>query len=263
MSTPYRLPAGLLSKSGSLYRDVLLKPFTGRVHKEIAQKEVRTNPTRVLNTILSNCIEEIEGVGKPTQSVLREMLVGDRDFCALKIRQLTWDTPVRVRHQCSACEESSVLDINLDLIDIYELQERHYEIRESEEGDGKPVRVYKINDIPPNDEYAYFRFISGEDQDIISPLLTKNPIEAEFKMFSRTLVDWNGQGPNMPKDFFDDLSLDTTVYLAQEFSGAQPGPETAYGMLCPNCGVENSVSIYAGDFLFKSPTSRSRTRWMQ
>ena len=261
MSTPYKLPAGLIGRDGSIYRDVLLSPFTGRVHREIAQQDVRTSPTRVFNTILSNCIEEIEGFGKPTQSILRQMLVGDRDFCAVKIRQLTWDSPVVARTQCDSCSRSNNVEIDLDNLTIYELDESHYDVVDV---DGKPTRVFTVENIPPNDLSAKFKYICGEDQEAISGLLMKNPIEAEFKMFQRALVEWEGElMPNVPKEFFDDLSMDTTAYLANEFNNAQPGPDTLYAVSCPECYAENTIGIFAGDFLFKSQTSRSRTRWMR
>ncbi len=96
-----KLPGGLVLDDRHRLESAELRPLTGRDEEWIAAHP--TAPSAIAVTrILTSCLVRI-GEAKPTEKLVRRLLVGDRDFLVLQLRRLTLGDEFHVVFSCTAC----------------------------------------------------------------------------------------------------------------------------------------------------------------
>lgn len=248
----FELPCGLL-RDGELVREVELTPMTGRVRKNIARPDVRKNGARIIDAVLLACVRSIGGK-RVDRQVLDELLVGDRDFLTMKIRQISLGDRVSAQMQCGSCRERIEFDIDLDQVELYPLADGDGEI-----ADNGRARLFRIEN-HDLDVRAAFRFPAGRDQHAIVPLAQKNPVEANYRMYLLCLEEWNDQAKPFPNSFFENLPLNVLDWVGAEFTARMPGPELEHEVICDLCGTANPMSLEMSNFLFPQPGEGRRRR---
>jgi len=248
----FELPCGLL-REGAVIREVELTPMTGRVRKNIARPDVRRNGARIIDAVLLACIRTVGGK-RADRQLLDELLVGDRDFLTMKIRQISLGDRVTAHMQCGSCRERIDFDIDLDQVELFPLAEGDCEISE----DGR-TRLFRIENADLGVSAA-FRYPAGRDQHAIVPLVQKNPVEANYRMYLLCLEEWNGQAKPFPNTFFENLPLNVLDWVDAEFTARMPGPELEHEVICDLCGTANPMSMEMSNFLFPAPDPARRRR---
>lgn len=244
------LPCGLMHE-GKTLTDCEIVPMTGLVMKTIARPEVRQSPVNVTDTLLSSCVRRIGSIGSSDTStikkqVFQKMFLGDRDFLTLAIRKISKGNIVNAEMTCDSCKEK--LDIKIDLADVKtkKLSDIPHRL------DGNMVLVDVKSDDPKFS--AVFRLPTGEDQAAVSMIMRRNPIEANMKLYSRCLREWNGEGvEKFSPTLFDDMVTGMLEKVEREFMEAQPGPDLRQETSCPFCGASLIASMEVSDFLFRLP----------
>lgn len=248
----FELPCGLL-REGEVIRDAEITPMTGRVRKNIARPDIRRNGARIIDAVLLACVRSIGGK-RVDRQVLDELLVGDRDFLTMKIRQASLGGRVSAQMQCGSCRERIDFEVDLEEVELYPLQEGDCEIAE----DGR-TRFFRIDD-PDLGVKAAFRYPAGKDQHAIVPLAQKNPVEANYRMYLLCLEEWNAQTKPFPASFFENLPLNVLDWVDAEFTARMPGPEMEHEVICDLCGTANPMSLEMSDFLFPRPGGARRRK---
>jgi hypothetical protein len=112
-----RMPGGLLV-DGALVRDAEVRELTGEDEEALAKARSSANadPLKFINVLLERGVEKV-GTRAATASVLRELLLGDREALLLGIRRATFGDDVEVKDfYCPHCDET--FDVTVDLNDF-------------------------------------------------------------------------------------------------------------------------------------------------
>jgi hypothetical protein len=216
----------------------------------MAKPSVRNDAAKVLDTALLHGIKRIGHVTNIDHKLVRKLLIADRDFAFIRIRQVGQGDTVKAQYTCANLKCEAKLEADIDLSSL-----RVFNLKDGEAKTDGDVRYFELK----NNELgidADVRYPDGDDQAAIAKVAQDNPIEASHIMFSRCLRRWGKQSPPFGPLFFDNQPIKTIDWLSQEFSDHLPGMETISDLECGHCGEKTSVNIQASDFLFKVPKQR-------
>jgi hypothetical protein len=145
------LPGGYVDEAGVAHRDVILEPLTGRDQAYLASLPPATPSAAVVTQLLARSIRRIGTVPSVDAALVRCMLVGDREFLILKLRQMTKGSKLHITLRCTsdACGKDMEISLALDSIPI---EERAVEGR---------IFTHKLDGA----NRIEFRLPTGEDQE--------------------------------------------------------------------------------------------------
>jgi hypothetical protein len=245
------LPCGYLSE-GKLHKDAEIVPMTGLIRKMIARPEIRQSPAKVIDTLLIQCVKSIGPASRVRKDVTDRLFLGDRDFLVLEIRKASLGDRVTSILQCDSC--NAKLEVGVDIsteVKIKKLTDVPHKIEDK-------FVTFEIQSDNP-EVNAKFRLPTGEDQHAVSHLYRKNPVEANYALYQRCLVEWNGVPSNeCDPRLFDSLPLRVIDYVDSQFMEFLPGPDMRVPVDCVECGKEMILAMESSDFLFPLPR-RERT----
>lgn len=252
LSKLIQLPCGLgPDDQGRIHREAEILPMTGAVRKNIARPDVRQSPSKVIDVVLLAGVKRIGSLPRIDRNVLNDLLAGDRDFLMLEIRKLSLGAEVTSTITCGECDQKVDIRFDLNKIPSASIPEK------CEVVNGK--RVFTI-EIPYQGKTikAVFRYPNGSDQAAVST--SKNPIESNYTLYYRCLLEWNGVSVEQCSPvLFDDMPLTALDVVEDEFRNKMPGPVLSQAMICPLCGAETPLNLGASDFLFRSAKARMST----
>ncbi len=179
----FLLPGGYVDADCELLREVELAPLSGRDEELIAAQQSSASP-RILTGLLSRCVLRLGPVRPVSEELARRLLIVDRQFLLLKLRQMTFGDQVQATVQCpwEACRKK--VDIDFSLRDI--------PVRESEEKGPLYTRELSPEAAFRNErgeEYreVVFRLPNGADQEAISHRVEENEAEAFAMLLARCI----------------------------------------------------------------------------
>lgn len=257
--TVVTLPCGILREK-KVFRDAEIVPMTGFTRKSIAREDVRNNPSKITDVILSQCLRRVGSVSTISYKFLGEMLLGDRDFLLLEIRRLSMGDTVTSNVDCEGCKNKIEVRFKLDELEIVSLKDKPVEIVDrivTKEGtlemkDG--IRLFSLDVVSPTGVIsAKCRYPCGSDQAIIVEHMQKNPIAANYKLYAACLVEWNGEAGPFHENFFDTIPVMTLDSFESAFNSMLPGPLLRQEVPCPVCRMTIELTFQGSDFLFHLP----------
>jgi hypothetical protein len=246
------LPGGYVDADCELLREVELAPLSGRDEELIAALQPSANPA-VLTVLLSRCVLRLGPVRPVSEDLARRLLVVDRQFLLLKLRQLTFGDHVQATVQCpwEACQKK--VDIDFSLHDI--------PVRESEEKGPLYSRKLSLEAAFGNEHgelyrEVVFRLPNGEDQETISHMVEENEAEALALLLARCirrLGPLHDPGPEV----IHRLSPLARAEIERHMEMAAPHVDLTLAAHCPECNREFTVPFdLQGFFLGECKTSR-------
>ena len=235
-----------------LLREVELAPLSGRDEELIAAHQPIANPA-LLTVLLSRCVRRLGPVRPVSEDLARRLLVMDRQFLLLKLRQMTFGDHVQATVQCpwEACRKK--VDIDFSLHDI--------PVRESEEKGPLYTRELSPEAAFSNErgeEYreVVFRLPNGEDQEAISNMVEENEAKALALLLARCirrLGPLHDPGPEV----IHRLSPLARSEIERHLEVAAPHVDLILAAHCPECDREFTVPFdLQGFFLAECQTSR-------
>ncbi|MEM2900393.1 MAG: hypothetical protein QXT63_06330 [Thermoplasmata archaeon] len=260
LTQPYEveLPAGLLDGNGVSHKSVRIMPMTGAVRKTIARPDIRREAVNIANAILCSCVKSIGDINQITIPIVNSLILGDREYLLMKIRQYSSGPHVNFTLTCSSCEEPFDGTINLEEVPIVALPSDVEIVTTEGESQKRAFWVFRIQSEKYNVD-ATFRFPTGNDQAAVSKILKANAVAGVYQMLWRCLVSFNGTPKDLiPPTIFDDMALPIIDFIQNEFRLRQPGPDFSEPAYCPNCGAENAISFQTSDFFFDLTSMRRR-----
>ena len=188
-----------------------------------------------------------------SEDLARRLLVADRQFLLLKLRQITFGDHVQATVQCpwEACRKK--VDIDFSLHDI--------PVRESEEKgplytrELSPEAAFSNEHGEPYREVV-FRLPNGEDQEAISHMVEENEAKALALLLARCirrLGPLHDPGPEV----IHRLSPLARAEIERHMEEAAPQVDLTLAAHCPECDREFTVPFdLQGFFLAECQTSR-------
>ena len=242
--TEVTLPAGLWSK-GEVHRSVEITPMTGLTRKAIARKEARANPAKITETILRQCVTRIGPYMITNSKILESLVLGDRDFLMLEIRRVSMGDTFKANVTCKSCNSDIEVTFDIDELDVIRTTDDDLEVVDGQ-------RVFRIQDESLRID-AVMRYPMGEDQEILTSNMNRNPVEASFKLYAACMLEWNGEKGPFRSNLFERMPVRQLDEFEDQFSRAQPGPVFEQAVDCPSCAANIEFTFEGSDFLFRPP----------
>lgn len=252
-----QLPCGLgPDKDGKIHRDAEIASMTGMVRKNIARPEVRQNGSKVIDAILLACLRRVGPISKIDRRLLDKMLNGDREFLLLEIRKASLTSKVHATITCGSCNQKVDITYSLDGIPVTTLPDSDKETVNGE-------RTFLVDWMSADERHsvkARFRYPNGADQMDVAQMMGRNPVEANYRMYYRCLIEWDGKPVDqILPNIFEVQPLPVLDAVDREFRNSMPGPQLDQEVTCPLCGADNDLDLRASDFLFPLARGKGQT----
>lgn len=225
------LPGGYCDDEGVVHREVQLEPLTGHDEDFLAKAGSNTFVVEVVTGLLSRCLKRVGLLENINASLVRKLLVGDRDYLMIKLRELSLGTKMDAVLACPhpLCAQPMDVTVFLDEIPI----------------ERKPVTArYLLMQLSPAATYvdAYggehaqveFRLPTGADQEDLAPLFHVNQKKALDLLFARC-VRRIGEISEIDETLIANLPLLTRHEIDEHIKESAPRVEIELGGDCPEC----------------------------
>jgi len=203
---------------------VRVRELTGADEEVLAERTV-TSGARLVTRFLARVIVEIEGLERRVdEDLVSDMLIGDRDYLLLRLRQIDLGDDVRQVVHCPspACGKKVDVDFQVSEIEVTRASAVLPSYR-VQLGEGAAART------------ALVRLPTGRDQEAIAPLAATNPAAANTRLFSRVVLRWAEAG-SIDEDAARALPIKQRSELAAFLERTSPGPDLYLDLHCPWCG---------------------------
>jgi T4 bacteriophage base plate protein len=232
----FLLPGGYISSDGTCHQLVKLRQLTGREEEMIVDTDaVNDNVITLLTRILASCIESIGPIKEISLDVVRQLLICDRDYLLLKLRQMTFGDRIDAQVKCPNESCGKLMHIDFDLKKI--------KVQRKNIGKGfhsihlSPLASYKDSNNVKHTEID-FRLPIVADQEEISEQLyrqTKNESKALTKLLQRCLMRI-GNINEIDEDMIYSLSILARREIDQKMQELSPKVDLRIHFKCPVCG---------------------------
>jgi hypothetical protein len=241
--TTVLLPGGYVDDEGVLHREADLVPLSGREEERLAECDPST-PAAFITVLLSCCVHRLGTISPVPTEIVRRLLIADRLYLALKLREATYGGQVQATVQCPWEQCGEKVDIDFWLHDI--------PVRESVEKGPLHTRELSEEAIGGRHEELYrevtFRLPDGSDQEAISHVAENSETEALELLLARCIHRVGGLSERGP-EIVRRLSSLARAELERHMEAAAPSVDLALAAWCPECGREFTVPFDLQRFL--------------
>lgn len=249
----FMLPGGYAAADCDLLREVEVAPLSGWDEELIAAQPPAAR-RGLLTVLLSRCVLRLGAVRPVTEDLVRRLLVVDRQFLLLKLRQLTFGDYMQATVQCpwETCRQKIDIDFSLDDIPV----------RESEEKGPLYARELSPQAGFSDDHGALhrevvFRLPNGEDQEAISQIVDGEEAEAFALLLARCLHRLGGRSAPGP-ELIQRLSPLALSEIERHMEMAAPQVDSILSAHCPECDRDFTVPLdLLGGFIAECQAGRS------
>lgn len=239
------LPGGYVDDGGTRHRDVELAALTGREEELLAT--VRHGPTAaVVTEVLSRCVLRIGSIRPVPPEVARHLLVADRQFLLLRLRELTFGDRVFGTLSCPWPGCAAKVDIDFSTRDI--------PVRDCD----RVAPSYQVElSTGPTQRTLTFRLPHGGDQEEVGPLVATDPGRALTALLQRCVIGVEPAGvagtePEPPDAGVDEFvaGLDPRArrQLEAAMEASAPAVDLDMELACPECGRGFTAPFDLTDF---------------
>jgi hypothetical protein len=210
------LPGGYVDDAGEVHREVQLNPLTGRDEEYLASIPTNTPAANVITQLLARCLRRIGKLPEVDANAVRRMLVGDREYLILKLRQISNGDKLAAIFPCQFAECGKEMEFIVSLKEIA-VEER-------------PVSGRSFT-MQIDGESLEFRLPCGGDQEELAPYADHPACVRE--LLTRCLL-------RVP----DAIDLDDVGPAIEErMERVAPQVEMELEAVCPECSRSFSVAI--------------------
>lgn len=251
------LPGGYFDDDGTLHRTAELQELSGRDEELLVGRSASSSATRV-SEVLSRCVARIGWVEPVTTDVARELLVADRQFLLLKLREISIGSQIDGTVPCPWPDCGAKVDVDFSTTDVpvsaAEDRMPTHTIELPEDAwvdDGAPAPSHSVT----------FRLPNGADQEALEGIVAHNPAEALAALFDRCVVVVPAPDGASQRFEADRLSSRGRLVLERAMEERAPSVSLEMSMTCPGCGRGFAVPFNLQDFFFgELRTSRDLLR---
>lgn len=238
------LPGGLIGDDGVVHREAVIVPLSGREEELLADRRGDAPAARV-TAVLARCVRRI-GTVAVTPDVARRLLVADRQFLLLKLREVTFGDRVVGTLACPWPHCGARMDLDFSTHDVpvseaAEMVATYSVALDAAAGpEGEDGRRHRT---------ITFRLPNGADQEVLGPLLADDPGRALTELFERCLLGTDDESENVP-DLVARLSPQARRAVERAMEERAPRVELEMDLTCPECGRASTVPFDVQDFFF-------------
>jgi rRNA maturation protein Nop10 len=239
------LPGGYVDCNGGIHREVEITPLTGR-EEELLIAQQRPEVASLVTTVLQRCVQRIGTVSPITEDIIRNLLVADRQYLLLKLRELTLGDYVRATICCPwlGCGKKIMVSFTINDIPVMESINKGPTYRM----ELSPEAAF-VSDRGDTHREVTFRLPNGGDQELISPLLVQNEAQALTLLLQRCLHSI-GMLQHPDWELVNRLSPLARMEIEQQMEAVAPKVELTMESKCPECGRDYEVPFDIQDFFF-------------
>ena len=240
----FTLPGGYITNDGTCHKEVKLRQLTGKEEEIIVDVDTNSNIPSALTTLLANCIQQIGPIKEITVNVIQKLLICDRDYLLLKLRQITFGNRIDARVLCPNNQCKKPMDIDFDT--------RNIEIQRKVMGScvfshtlsGQSFYKDKNGIIHRDIE---FRLPNVYDQEQIAQIYEANQSKALTKLIARCLIRI-GSINTIDEDLVQSFSIPTRREIDLVMRKVSPTVDLQINIHCPECGTDFSSLFDIHDF---------------
>lgn len=228
--TVVELPAGWLTPDGQLVNKATVRELNGYDEEKLSRLDLNKNFAIFMTELVTMGTIDLGGQ-RPDKSVIRDLLVGDRDAIMLGIRTATYGNEVEFKMHCDTCGNDSVVGIELDS-DV-----------ETVIMDEPTVREF---DIPLRCGHARVALLNGRTQEIFAEqLFKKTQAEINTIVLAHSVLSINDNPVLGREDDVKRLSAADRATLSDFLADHQPGPKLTEPIQvhCATCGEEYPITL--------------------
>jgi hypothetical protein len=239
------LPGGYLDEHGTLHRAVELAPLSGREEELLATTRNGAAATLVTE-VLCRCVSRIGAVHPVTADIARGLLVADRQFLLLRIRELTFGDRCTGTLACPWPGCAAKVDIDFSTRDIpvrgCATIAASYRVELSEEAavtseDGAVHRALT------------FRLPTGADQEAVGPVVAADPARALTLLLERCVLG-SDAADCAATELVQRMSPRARRELEAALEAHAPALDLDMALTCPECGRAFTTPLDLTDFFF-------------
>ncbi len=239
------MPGGYVGEDDVVHRHAELIPLTGR-EEELLNSSGDSVSALLVTRVLSRCVCRIGDIAPVTEGIARNLLVGDRQYLLLKLREVTFGDGVQGTVNCPwpDCGQKVDIDFSLKEIPVKEIENRalYHSLRLS------PQAAF-IDEQGEKHRKIIFRLPNGGDQEVLSSLLVENEALTLTKLLERCIQEI-GPFNNLGTKFIHKLTPNARLEIEKHMEKIAPQVELNMGALCPECGREFTLPFDLQDFFF-------------
>jgi hypothetical protein len=226
------LPGGILDSRGQCFKTVIVRQLTGRDEELLADRRYR-NAGQQVTEFLAQVLVEIPGLDKPvSKELVAEMLIGDRDYLLLRLRQISLGDEVEQVMRCpaAACGQKADVEFLISELPVRRLKavQPLYEFELS-----APLRKDD-----PKSGHVVLRLPTGLDLEAVLDCKDVNPAMANTKLFARIVKKLGREG--LSEAMARDLSMRARQEITSFLKEIAPGPDLKIEIQCPHCRADMS-----------------------
>lgn len=221
----FDLPGGYVSPTGEVAYEAEVRELTGRDEEQISKAP---SLVKGLGVILQRGLVRV-GDTKVDESVLNDMLAGDRDYALIRIYAATFGPEVTASRYCVECE--GMRDYTVDLL-------KDVPIRKMENSGDRFVTVEcSVGEVGVT-------LPTGVTQKKLMESNDKTIAELSTLLLENTVVAVNGKSILDPQRAVLDLSIRDRRKISEVIATSSPGPQMGDTKAkCPECDTETEVPL--------------------
>ena len=238
------LLAGYVDENGVLHNTFTYREMNGKDEEAISKADVKSNGAKMVNVLVERCVVSIGTLTKKEYgarwgTIVRELLGGDLDYMAFKIRELSKGKEVEFSHKCPSCGTKLTTIVNTDEFGIKPFMGQT-------SVDFELVRGYKDKKGEIHKD-GVLRLPNGFDREIVTPLFRKNQSTAMTMMLTR-LMSFN-DGALVTQSLVNEMTLRDREILEKIIKENTFGIDTSIDIMCSTCGQDLSGEAGQSNFL--------------
>jgi hypothetical protein len=221
------LPGGYWDDSGQLHRDYELSMLRGEEEELLAA--TGADSAHRVSAVLARCLRRIGTLTRVDEHLTGALLVADRQYLLLHLRQAAFGDRVRAELICPwpRCGQRMSIDLSLADVPVTGLQA------------GPPpytmtLSAHAAPDRPPAQREVLFRLPTGADQAAVGPLLAANPAAALSELLNRCVVRVGESGT--PHTATAELTPRARAEIEAAMADVAPHVEDTMDTTCVECG---------------------------
>jgi hypothetical protein len=237
------LPGGFVDQRGTVHNEIELRALTGR-EEELLGDSRRRESASLVTALLGRCVERIGALRPVGEDVARALLIADRQYALLKLREATFGDQVRASVPCPWPDCGKRVAISFSINDI------PVEVA----ADKGPTYAATLSPeamagLDEPERTVVFRLPNGGDQEVLSPLLADNEPRALTELLGRCLLRI-GRDTRPDAEAVARLSPRARLEIEAHMDRVAPHVDLLMDATCVECGREFSLPFDLQRFFF-------------
>lgn len=241
----FALPGGYLGRDGALHTEARLAPLTGYDEEFLGLLPAGVCSAAAVTALLGRCLRRVGAVEPAGEEVARGLLVGDREYLLLKLREMTFGPRVNAVLNCRDC--GAPMDVAFELgeggVERRPVGSRFFRAELS------PAAGFRDRSGAERREVE-FRLPTGADQEAAAAVSTDDEgaaLEMLFARLVRPAGGDEGEGAESGDAFAARLPAATRAEIEGHMARVAPAVELDLEGVCPECGgaFETSFDLTA------------------